>query len=134
MNVLFLDIFTKSVSDFLDCILKTICQGAFALNGLLQLCDTKTAPAQAYVLMHHALVKVNGEKGVWGPPLACMGAITSSNAIISTGKGVEISDRIAAVKKYWFRDGKALRVCARKWENPEGQRNHRVKSQSKSVV
>jgi phytoene dehydrogenase-like protein len=105
-----LDIFTKSVSDFLDLYFENeYVKGAFAFDGIVgNYADTRT-PGSAYVLMHHAFGEVNGEKGVWGHAIGGMGAITQAMASSALNKGVEIQTD-AAVKKVLVRDGRAYGV------------------------
>ena len=105
-----LDIFTKSVSDFLDLYFENeYVKGAFAFDGIVgNYADTQT-PGSAYVLMHHAFGEVNGEKGVWGHAIGGMGAITQAMAKSAVAKGVEIHTD-AAVKKVLVRDGQAYGV------------------------
>ena len=86
-----LDIFSKSVSDFLDYYFKDErVKAAFAFDGLVgTYSDTKQA-GTAYVLAHHAFGEVNGKKGIWGHAIGGMGAITQSMAAYAQTKGVDI--------------------------------------------
>jgi phytoene dehydrogenase-like protein len=104
------DIFTKSVSDFLDLYFQNkYVKGAFAFDGIVgNYADTKT-PGSAYVLMHHAFGEVNGEKGVWGHAIGGMGSITQAMAKSAVAKGVDIQTD-AAVAKVLVKDGKAYGV------------------------
>jgi phytoene dehydrogenase-like protein len=94
-----LDIFTKSVSDFLDLYFENeYVKGAFAFDGIVgNYADTKT-PGTAYVLMHHAFGEVNGEKGVWGHAIGGMGSITQAMAKSAEARGVEIVTDAAVSK------------------------------------
>jgi phytoene dehydrogenase-like protein len=105
-----LDIFTKSVSDFLDLYFENeFVKGAFAFDGIVgNYADTQT-PGSAYVLMHHAFGEVNGEKGVWGHAIGGMGSITQAMAKSARAKGVDIQTD-AAVVKVLVRDGQAVGV------------------------
>jgi phytoene dehydrogenase-like protein len=105
-----LDIFTKSVSDFLDLYFENeYVKGAFAFDGIVgNYADTQT-PGSAYILMHHAFGEVNGEKGVWGHAIGGMGAITQAMAKSAASKGVVI-DTHSAVKRVLVRDGSAYGV------------------------
>ncbi len=102
-----LDIFTKSVSDFLDLYFENeFVKGAFAFDGIVgNYADTKT-PGSAYVLMHHAFGEINGEKGVWGHAIGGMGAITQAMFKSALSKGVQI-ETDAAVTRVLVRDGQA---------------------------
>ena len=116
-----LDIFTKSVGDFLDLYFENeYVKGAFAFDGIVgNYADTQT-PGSAYVLMHHAFGEVNGEKGVWGHAIGGMGAITQAMAKSATAKGVEITTD-AAVSKVLVRDGQAYGVLLDNGESLEAK-------------
>ena len=105
-----MDVFTKSVSDFLDLYFENdYVKGAFAFDGIVgNYADTDT-PGSAYVLMHHAFGEVNGTKGVWGHAIGGMGAITQAMAKSARDKGVEIQTN-AAVKKVLVKNGQAFGV------------------------
>ncbi|MFC7050103.1 phytoene desaturase family protein [Emcibacter nanhaiensis] len=105
-----LDIFTKSVADFLDLYFENdYVKGAFAFDGVVgNYADSKT-PGSAYVLMHHAFGEVNGKKGVWGHAIGGMGAITQAMASAARAKGVEISTG-SPVADVIVEDGKARGV------------------------
>jgi len=105
-----LDIFTKSLSNFLDHYFENdYVKGAFAFDGIVgNYADTQT-PGSAYVLMHHAFGEVNGEKGVWGHAIGGMGAITQAMARSAEARGV-IIETDASVKKVLVRDGHAYGV------------------------
>lgn len=114
-----LDIFTKSVSDFLDLYFENeYVKGAFAFDGIVgNYADTKT-PGTAYVLMHHAFGEVNGVQGVWGHAIGGMGAITQAMANSAEAKGVEIQTD-AAVSKVLVKDGRAYGVLLENGETIE---------------
>jgi len=94
-----LDIFTKSVSDFLDLYFENEhVKAAFAFDGIVGNYASTQSPGSAYVLMHHAFGEVNGEKGVWGHAIGGMGAITQAMASSARQKGVEIETDNAVVE------------------------------------
>ncbi len=105
-----LDIFTKSVSDFLDLYFEhEYVKGAFAFDGIVgNYADTQT-PGSAYVLMHHAFGEVNGEQGVWGHAIGGMGAITQAMAKSAQEKGVAITTN-ATVAKVVIENGRTTGV------------------------
>lgn len=105
-----MDIFTKSVGDFLDMYFENdYVKGAFAFDGVVgNYADTQT-PGSAYVLMHHAFGEVNGKKGVWGHAVGGMGAITQAMAKSARSKGVVI-ETDKAVAKVIVENGKAVGV------------------------
>ena len=100
-----LDIFTKSVSDFLDLYFENEhVKAAFAFDGIVgNYADTQSS-GSAYVLMHHAFGEVNGVKGVWGHAIGGMGAITQAMAKSARKKGVEIETE-KAVAEVLIKDG-----------------------------
>lgn len=86
-----MDIFTKSVSDFLNNYFENdYVKGAFAFDGIVGNYASTETPGSAYVLMHHAFGEVNGIKGVWGHAIGGMGAITNAMSKSACEKGVEI--------------------------------------------
>ena len=104
------DIFTKSVSDFLDLYFENEhVKGAFAFDGVVGFYGSPHTPGSAYVLMHHAFGEVNGKKGVWGHAKGGMGAITQAMARAAEAKGVEISTS-APVAEVIVEDEKAVAV------------------------
>ncbi len=107
---LVMDIFTKSVTDFLNLYFENEhVKAAFAFDGIVgAYCDTQT-PGTAYVLMHHAFGEVNGEKGVWGHAIGGMGAITQAMAHAARTVGVDIETE-RPVSKVLVKDGQAFGV------------------------
>lgn len=105
-----MDIFTKSVADFLALYFENeYVKGAFAFDGLVgNYADTHT-PGSAYVLMHHAFGEVNGKKGIWGHAIGGMGSISEAMAATARERGVEIQLN-ASVKKVLVEGGKATGV------------------------
>jgi phytoene dehydrogenase-like protein len=116
-----LDIFTKSVSDFLDLYFENEhVKAAFAFDGVVgNYADTKS-PGSAYVLMHHAFGEVNGEKGVWGHAIGGMGAITQAMAKSALKKGVEI-ETDSPVQQVLVKDGTAYGVRLENGETLEAK-------------
>ncbi len=105
-----LDIFTKSVSDFLGLYFENEhVKAAFAFDGIVGNYASTQSPGSAYVLMHHAFGEVNGEKGVWGHAIGGMGAITQAMASSARQKGVEIETDNAVVE-ILIKDKKAYGV------------------------
>ncbi len=107
---IFMDIFTKSVSDFLDFYFENdFVKAAFAFDGVVgNYADTKTL-GSAYVLMHHVIGEVNGKKGLWGHAVGGMGAITQAMAKSAIEKGVEI-EVDSPVRKVVVQNNKAVGV------------------------
>ncbi len=105
-----MDIFTKSVSDFLDFYFENeYVKGAFAFDGIVGNYADSNTPGSAYVLMHHAFGEVNGQKGSWGHAIGGMGAITQAMAKSAREKGVVIeTDR--PVEQILLNQGKTYGV------------------------
>ncbi|MDG2361415.1 MAG: NAD(P)/FAD-dependent oxidoreductase [Hellea sp.] len=86
-----MDIFTKSVSDFLNNYFENqYVKGAFAFDGIVGNYASSETPGSAYVLMHHAFGEVNGVRGVWGHAIGGMGSITDAMSKSAAAKDVEI--------------------------------------------
>jgi len=95
-----LDLFTKSVADFLDLYFDDPrVKGAFAFDGIVGFYGTPYTPGTAYVLLHHAFGEVNGKRGVWGHAVGGMGAITQAMAKSASSKGaiIEVDAPVAEV-------------------------------------
>ncbi len=105
-----MDVFAKSVSDFLDLYFENeYVKGAFAFDGLVgNYADTRSA-GSAYVLLHHAFGEINGKKGVWGHAIGGMGAITQAMAACARSRGVEIRTGVS-VDKIIVQEGRAAGV------------------------
>lgn len=73
------DLFTKSVADFLDGWFEnSVVKAAFAFDGIVGSYAAPSTPGTAYVLLHHCFGEVNGKSGVWGHAIGGMGAITQA--------------------------------------------------------
>jgi len=105
-----MDIFTKSVADFLSLYFENeYVKGAFAFDGIVGTYASPHTPGTAYVLMHHAFGEVNGKKGVWGHALGGMGAITQAMRKACEENGVKI-ELNAEVSEVIINDGQAIGV------------------------
>jgi len=105
-----MDIFTKSVADFLNLYFENDhVKAAFAFDGIVGNYADSQTPGTAYVLMHHAFGEVNGKKGVWGHAVGGMGAITQAMATAAIAKGVTIKTD-AAVREVLVEKGKTKGV------------------------
>ena len=103
-----MDIFTKSVSDFLSLYFENdYVKGAFAFDGIVGTYASPYTPGTAYVLMHHAFGEVNGKKGVWGHAVGGMGAITQAMRKACEEHNVDIILN-AEVSEVLIENGKAI--------------------------
>lgn len=104
------DLFTKSVSDFLDHWFESdIVKGALAFDGIVGSYASPHTPGTAYVLMHHYFGEVNGKVGVWGHAIGGMGAITQAMAKAATTRGAEIRTN-TSVARVAVEGGRAIGV------------------------
>ena len=105
-----MDIFTKSVSDFLNNYFENqYVKGAFAFDGIVGNYASSETPGSAYVLMHHAFGEVNGVRGVWGHAIGGMGSITDAMSKSAAAKDVEIVLG-TSVKRVIIKNNKACGV------------------------
>ena len=105
-----MDIFTKSVSDFLNNYFENqYVKGAFAFDGIVGNYASSETPGSAYVLMHHAFGEVNGVRGVWGHAIGGMGSITDAMSKSAAAKDVEI-ELGTSVKRVIIKNNKACGV------------------------
>jgi len=85
------DLFTRSVSDFLDQWFESEhVKALFAFDGIVGSFAAPSTPGTAYVLLHHCFGEVNGKPGVWGHAVGGMGAITGAMARAAQRAGAEI--------------------------------------------
>jgi phytoene dehydrogenase-like protein len=88
---LLLDVFTKSVADYLAGWFESeIVKGTLAFDGIVGAYASPFTPGTAYVLLHHCFGEVNGRSGVWGHAVGGMGAITQAMADAARARGAEI--------------------------------------------
>jgi len=86
-----LALFAQSAGDYLDDWFESDpIKAAFGFDGVVGNYASPYAPGSAYVLLHHALGEVNGERGVWGHAVGGMGAITQAMARACAAAGVDI--------------------------------------------
>ena len=105
-----LDLFTKSAGEILDRWFESEpIKAAFGFDAVVGNFQSPYAPGSAYVLLHHALGEVNGERGQWGHALGGMGAITQAMAKECAARGVTIRTS-SAVARVIVEDGAAAGV------------------------
>lgn len=105
-----MDIFTKSVGDFLSMYFENDhVKAAFAFDGVVGAYADTDTPGTAYVLLHHAFGEVNGKKGVWGHAIGGMGAITQAMAKSAIAKGAHLQTD-SGVRTIIIENGKAVGV------------------------
>ncbi|MGI9403069.1 MAG: phytoene desaturase family protein [Hyphomicrobium sp.] len=105
-----LDLFTKSVADFLDAWFESdVVKGAFAFDGIVGNYAAPSTPGTAYVLLHHCFGEVNGKRGAWGHAIGGMGAITRAMAEAAKARGARIRTS-ACVARLLTKNGTASGV------------------------
>jgi phytoene dehydrogenase-like protein len=88
---LLVDLFTKSVADYLGQWFENeVVEAAFAFDGIVGSYAAPSTPGTAYVLLHHCFGEVNGKTGVWGHAIGGMGAISDAIAACARARGAEI--------------------------------------------
>ena len=99
-----------SVQDVLDDFFESeevkVSLGTSAVSGTLA---GPRTPGTAFVLGHHSIGMINGEKGVWGWAKGGMGGITQSLEAAARHYGAEVRTH-AGVSRVEIRDGKATGV------------------------
>jgi phytoene dehydrogenase-like protein len=87
-----LALLTKSVGDLLDTWFETpAVKAAFGFDAVVGNFAHPYQAGTAYVLLHHVLGEVNGNRGAWGHALGGMGAITQAMAREAARLGVELT-------------------------------------------
>jgi phytoene dehydrogenase-like protein len=96
---LLVELFTKSVADFLEPWFESdVVRAAYAFDGIVGSYVSPYTPGTAYVLLHHCLGGVNGKSGVWGHAIGGMGAISDAMAKEAVARGVEIRTNARVAK------------------------------------
>ncbi len=86
-----LALFGRSAGDLLDDWFESDpIKAAFGFDAIVGNYASPYGPNTGYVLLHHAIGEVNGEKGVWGHAVGGMGAITQAMAAACRDAGVDI--------------------------------------------
>ena len=95
----FLDLLAKSAGDLLDAWFESDpIKAAFGFDAVVGNYASPYAPGSAYVLLHHVIGEVNGERGAWGHAMGGMGSITQAMAREAERRGVEITTGCEVVK------------------------------------
>jgi phytoene dehydrogenase-like protein len=104
----FLDLFTKSATDYLDGWFEgELAKALFGFDAVVGNYASPCTPGTAYMLLHNALGEVNGKKRVWGHAIGGMGAITQAMAKAAGEHGVDIETGAAVREVIVARDGVA---------------------------
>ena len=104
---LLVDLFTKSVAEFLEQWFESeVVKAAFAFDGIVGAYASPWTPGTAYVLLHHCFGEVNGRTGVWGHAIGGMGAISDAIAASARSAGAVLRTD-AAVAEVLVEEGRA---------------------------
>ncbi|HEX4158902.1 MAG TPA: NAD(P)/FAD-dependent oxidoreductase [Rhizomicrobium sp.] len=111
-----LALFGRSAGDLLDGWFESDpIKAAFGFDAIVGNYASPYGPNTGYVLLHHAIGEVNGEKGVWGHAIGGMGAIADAMAAACHGAGVEIRTD-AEVREVIVEKGRAAGVITKTGE------------------
>ncbi|HTT84541.1 MAG TPA: NAD(P)/FAD-dependent oxidoreductase [Rhizomicrobium sp.] len=106
-----LALFGRSAGDLLDGWFESDpIKAAFGFDSIVGNYASPYGPNTGYVLLHHAIGEVNGEKGVWGHAIGGMGAITEAMAAACRSTGVDIRTS-AEVKELIVEKGRAVGIA-----------------------
>lgn len=82
---------TRSAGEILDNWFETdVLKAALGFDSVVGNFVSPYTPGSAYVLLHHEIGELNGERGVWGHAIGGMGAITQAMAKQAQALGVDI--------------------------------------------
>ncbi len=105
-----LDLFTLSVAELLERWFESDeVKAAFGFDAVVGTFASPYTPGTAYVLLHHVVGEVNGQRGAWGHAIGGMGAITQAMAREAQSLGVEITTS-ASVARIEVENGRAVGV------------------------
>lgn len=105
-----IDIMTMSVSDYLDQWFEDeAVKGALCPGGVIGAWAGPRSPGTAYVLLHHRIGEVGGQRGGWGFVRGGMGRLSEILAMAARANGAEIMTQ-AEVDSIKVRGGQALGV------------------------
>ncbi len=94
-----LDVLTKSVGDLLDAWFESAAlKAALGYEAIAGHYASPYTPGTAYVLLHHMLGEVNGQRGATGHVVGGMGAITEAMAAEARLRGVYIETNVSVEK------------------------------------
>lgn len=109
-------IFTQSVADFLDTWFESEqLKVTLATDGVIGVNGGPRSAGTAYVLLHHLMGSLNGQRGVWGFVRGGMGTVAKALAAAAQGVGATIRSGVE-VKHIQTRNGRANGVVLRSGE------------------
>ncbi len=112
-------IFTSSASDFLDEWFESPeVKVTLATDGVIGANGGPRSPGTAYILLHHCMGSVGGQRGLWGFVRGGMGAVSEAIASAARATGVEIRTGVE-VERILVRGGRARGVALKGGEEIE---------------
>jgi phytoene dehydrogenase-like protein len=103
-------IFTQSASDLLDEWFESAeVKVTLATDGVIGANGGPRSPGTAYILLHHVMGGVGGQRGLWGFVRGGMGAVSNAIAMAARVNGAELRVN-ASVAKVLVRGGRARGV------------------------
>ena len=101
------ELFTRSAGDVLDGWFESdALKALYGFDAVVGNYASPYTPGSAYVLLHHAIGEVNGQRGIWGHAIGGMGAITQAMAAEARARGAVIETG-AGVERVWIDAGRA---------------------------
>lgn len=111
-----LDLFTRSAADFLDSWFESEeLKATLVTDGVIGANAGPRSPGTAYILLHHVMGKIAGQRGVWGFVRGGMGMVSQALAAAAREGGATIRTS-AAVERILVDDGQAAGVVLEKGE------------------
>ena len=112
-----LALFAMSAGDYLDNWFESEpLKAVYGFDGIVGNYASPYTAGSAYVLLHHVFGEVNGKRGVWGPAIGGMGAITQAMARAATARGALI--RVStAVREVLVEGNRAVGVLTESGES-----------------
>ena len=92
----FVDLFTISAAEWLERWFESSpVKAVLGFDSIVGNFATPYAPGTAYMLLHHLIGEVNGNRGSWGHAIGGMGAITEAMAAEARLRGVQIDTGVS---------------------------------------
>ena len=111
-----LDLFTRSAADFLDSWFESEeLKATLVTDGVIGANAGPRSPGTAYILLHHVMGQIEGQRGVWGFVRGGMGAVSQALASAAREGGATIRTS-APVERILVDDGQASGVVLEKGE------------------
>ena len=118
-TVALVKIFTQSAADFLDEWFESAqVKVTLATDGVIGANGGPRSPGTAYILLHHSMGGVGGQRGLWGFVRGGMGAVSEAIAASARASGATIRVN-AAAQRVLVRNGRAWGIALESGEEIE---------------